>query len=160
MDPTDRTEVKDGLRQRTCVLLATGFYSGYAPFVKGTFGSAVGALLYAAIYWNALLHGLVALLLLLLAFPLGAWAERYWGQKDPQYFVRDEIVGLLIGLLLIPSWPAWQTALVGFLLFRLFDGAKPFPIRRVEKLPGGIVLDDLLAGVFTNVALRILIWAA
>jgi len=150
---------KNDTKEQIGLLLATGFYSGYAPFVKGTFGSAVGVLLYAAICWNALLHGFVALLLLVLAFPLGAWAERYWGQEDPQYFVLDEVAGILIGLLLIPSWPAWQTALAGFLLFRLFDGAKPFPIRRVEKLPGGIVLDDLLAGVLTNVTLRILVWA-
>jgi len=80
------------------------------------------------------------------------------GQKDPQIIVIDEIVGFLVGNFLAPF--RWTVLFWSFLLFRFFDITKPFPINRLEQLPGGvgIVLDDVMAGCYTFFALRLLLY--
>jgi len=84
------------------------------------------------------------------------------GQKDPQIIVVDEIVGFLVGNFLAPL--RWTVLLWSFLLFRFYDITKLFPINRLERLPGGagIVLDDVMAGCYTFVTLRLILhlgWA-
>ncbi len=83
-------------------------------------------------------------------------AEKVFNKKDSRLIVIDEMAGFLVTLFLIP-WSA-KTVVIGFLLFRLMDIAKPFPIRRIESnLRGGwgVVGDDVLAGIYANAALRV-----
>ncbi|MBI2191190.1 MAG: phosphatidylglycerophosphatase A [Planctomycetes bacterium] len=145
--------------KKAFLFIATGCYVGLTPRFPGTLGTLVAIPIFLLVGPAPPVHLTLALVLLVIAIPLGDWAERHWGCKDPQAFVLDEIVGYLFGVLLIP-WPPAKTLLWGFVLFRVFDGLKPYPIRRIERLSGGagIVLDDLLAGVYTNLALRFLAW--
>jgi phosphatidylglycerophosphatase A len=147
--------------RRLRVWVATGGGVGYAPVAPGTFGSLPGV----ALAWLAMLAGgttaLVATLVAVVA--LGLWAagvaESHFGRSDPGPVVIDEIAGQLVSLLFIAPTPAALAA--AFVLFRVFDVLKPFPARRLESLPGayGIMADDLMAGIYANLALRALQWA-
>lgn len=143
--------------------LATGAGAGYVPKAPGTAGSLVSVALFALLRWQfpgpTFLYGhLIALVLL---FFLGVWAgtgaERIFGRRDPPQVVIDEIVGQQICYLGLPVLE-WKSLLAGFILFRGFDILKPFPIRRLERLPGGwgVMLDDVLASVYAWAALRAL----
>lgn len=140
------------------VLLATGGYAGYIPVAPGTFGTLVAIPL---CYLLSRLGPVQAILFLLIFTGFAVWiageAERVFNKKDSRLIVIDEMAGFLVTLFLIP-WSAKSMA-VGFFLFRLIDIAKPFPIRRLERLPGGwgVVTDDLLAGVYANAILRVII---
>jgi phosphatidylglycerophosphatase A len=148
------------LRTRAGLAVATALGAGYGPKAPGTFGSAVGLLLWIALpkmLWLQLLAiGLVAV--------VGSWAgtvaEEHFGRQDPGEVVIDEVAGMMVTLLLNPiAGPLWM--LVAFVLFRAADIIKPFPVRLFERLPGGIgiMADDLAAGVYANLALRASIWA-
>jgi phosphatidylglycerophosphatase A len=149
------------LRARAGLAVATALGAGYAPKAPGTFGSAVGLLL-----WMALPKVLwVQLLAVAVVAVVGSWAgtvaEAHFGRRDPGEVVVDEVAGMMVTLLLNPITGPWWT-LVAFGLFRAADIVKPFPVRSLERLPGGIgiMADDLAAGVYANVALRLCIWAA
>jgi phosphatidylglycerophosphatase A len=88
----------------------------------------------------------------------GTVAERVFGTTDPGAGVIDEVAGMLVTLVGLPF--DWWTIGIGFFLFRLFDVIKPFPAGRFERLPGGLgmVADDVMAGVYANMALRVLLW--
>jgi phosphatidylglycerophosphatase A len=90
-----------------------------------------------------------------------AAARRLGGKKDPGSIVLDEIASLPITFLLIPL-TSWSVVLAGFLLHRLFDITKPPPARQFEALPEGlgIMADDWIAGLYSNLALRLLLWLA
>ncbi len=93
-----------------------------------------------------------------LAIFLAGQTEKILGRKDPSQVVIDEIVGYMVAVAGMPF--SWTTALLGFFIFRIMDILKPYPIRKIDqKMPGGwgIVLDDVLAGVYTQIILRILI---
>jgi phosphatidylglycerophosphatase A len=127
---------------------------GYVPFAPGTFGSAAGLLVWA------LLPASVPVQLVALAaiFAIGAWsgtvAEERFGRTDPAQVVIDEVLGMLVTLFMNPV--GWRGALVGFVLFRVFDVVKPFPADRLESVPGGIgvMADDAMAGIYANLTLR------
>ncbi len=147
-------------QDKTVVCLATGFYTGNIPWAPGTFGTLPGLLL---CFFLARLPLSVSILLILSLIALSIWiageAEKMLGQKDPGCIVIDEIVGMAVTLLAIPF--SLQTAVAGFLLFRFFDILKPPPIRIIDKkVHGGIgiVLDDVIAGVFANLVLRTGLW--
>ncbi len=140
------------------VLLATGCYAGYIPIASGTFGTLVGIPL---CYLLSMLGPLEGMLFIVVFAGSAVWisgeAERVFKKKDSGLIIIDEMAGLLVTLFLIPWTP--KSVVTGFLLFRLMDIAKPFPIRRLEtKLPGGwgVVGDDLLAGIYANVILRVI----
>jgi phosphatidylglycerophosphatase A len=143
---------------RFATFLATAGYVGYIPIAPGTFGSAVGLGVYAAVRWsdNVVVEGLV----LLAALVLGIWAadivEKELG-KDPSAVVIDEVLGMLVTLAFIEA--SVSAAVAGFFLFRVFDVIKPFPAGRLEHLHGGpgIMLDDAMAGVYSNLVLRVMI---
>jgi phosphatidylglycerophosphatase A len=110
---------------------------------------------------HTLLVGLLVwiALTLILGVPAATIVARESGRKDPQFVVIDEVAGQWIALL--GSRANWRHALVALLLFRLFDITKPFPIRRLEDLPGGwgIVFDDVAAGLYAlGVASLLRIW--
>lgn len=135
--------------------IATALGVGYVPLAPGTFGSAVGLLLWAVLP-AALAPQAAAIAVLLLA---GSWsgsvAERHFGTTDPSPVVVDEVMGMLVTLFLNPV--GWGGALAGFVLFRIADVVKPWPANRLERLPGGagVMADDLMAAVYANVALRV-----
>ena len=98
------------------------------------------------------------LALTFLACYVSGEAEKIFQRKDASAIVIDEIVGFLWAMLFIT--PTWVHMIGGFLLFRLFDITKPFPARLCERrLPGGygVVGDDVVAGIYANIALQILI---
>jgi phosphatidylglycerophosphatase A len=146
---------------RLAVFIATVGYCGYFPFAPGTVGSAAGLLVYLLVWWTgspAVEIGLIAGL-----FLIGIWAgtvaERYFGGVDPGPIVLDEVVGMLITLAFIPDL-GWSGAIAGFFLFRVADVIKPFPAGRLEQLHGGlgVMADDAMAAVYSNIALRLLLW--
>ena len=145
------------LRQKTIIFLATGGLIGFSPVAPGTFGSIAAlpvCLLIALLSVDAAL--IVVLVLIVLSIWIAHAAEKIVAQKDPGQVVIDEICGMTVALFALPFTPVY--VFEGFALFRLFDILKPFPIRWVEKkVPGGlgVVLDDLIAGIFANALLRV-----
>jgi phosphatidylglycerophosphatase A len=142
-------------------LLAFGFGSGLAPRAPGTFGTLAALPLYWLLVQGPWLFFAAFVLVALLA---GIYwcdrAARELGVHDHPGIVWDEIVGYLITLLMIPQ--GWTWVLAGFLLFRLLDIWKPWPIRWVDRRVGGglgIMLDDVLAGLGAGVLLQGLAWA-
>jgi phosphatidylglycerophosphatase A len=158
---------------------------GYFPLAPGTLGSLVGVGLYLTIFASvdqfltgrALTNRLYAVYVFtpLMAFMLvvifavtlvGIWAatrtEKLQQKKDPSIVVIDEVAGQMIALLSGPFWlPTWWSILSAFILFRLFDIWKPYPIRRLEGLESGlgIMADDVLAGVYALIVNSLLISA-
>jgi phosphatidylglycerophosphatase A len=135
--------------------LATALGVGFLPVASGTFGAAVGLLLWAALP-DAPVAQAGAILLL---FVLGSWsggvAEQHFGVTDPGEVVIDEVMGMLVTLFLVPV--GWPGAFGAFLLFRAADVIKPYPANRFERLPGGIgvMADDAVAAVYANLAMRL-----
>jgi phosphatidylglycerophosphatase A len=148
------------LRTRAGLAIATALGAGYLPRAPGTLGSAVGLLIWIALP-NILWIQLLAVAIVAVA---GSWsgtvAEQHFNKHDPGEVVVDEVAGMMVTLVLNPiAGPGWM--LVAFVLFRAFDIVKPFPVNRLERLPGGIgiMADDLAAGVYANLALRLSIWS-
>ena len=139
-------------------LLATSFGCGYAPKGPGTAGSAaavlIGLILQKYAGFQPLWFGVLALALTIPAMWAAGVTARETGRKDPQIVVIDEVVGqwLAIAGAAHLNWKSWLAA---FLLFRAFDIWKPAPARQLESVPGGagIVLDDMMAGVYAALVL-------
>ncbi len=151
--------------ERVAYALATGMGAGFVPIAPGTAGALEGVGIYLAIYAFNLGQGsaLFALAIInLVLFGVGVWASNQTCAitelKDPHLVVIDEISGQLIALtplVLLPSFSI-RAVVIGFLLFRLFDIYKPYPIRKLERLRGGlgVMADDALAGLYAAV----LVW--
>lgn len=141
--------------------IATALGVGYVPVAPGTFGSAVGLILWMLLRTSStIVQAVVIIVLLVIGSITGGVAERHFGRTDPRQVVIDEAMGMLITLYLIPV--GWLGALVGFLLFRAADVMKPFPANRLERLPGGfgVMADDGMAAIYANLALRLLLLVA
>ncbi len=140
------------------MILATGFYAGRAPVAPGTAGTLVALpLCYGVAKLDALWAGAVVALFAGAAICIAGRAEVLLGRKDAPGIVIDEMAGMMIGLAGLPF--TLGTAVAGFAAFRLFDVMKPFPARRIDtRMSGGlgIVLDDLVAGVYANLLVRVL----
>lgn len=138
--------------------IACGFGSGLLPFAPGTAGSAAALLPWLALRELAWPWYLVALVL---AFAVGVWASalaaRRLGLADPGAIVWDEFVGQWIALAPLLAWPrGWPWIAAGFLLFRLFDVWKPWPVSWADRnVSGGlgVMLDDVLAGAWAALVL-------
>ncbi len=186
-------------KPRVALAIATAFGLGYLPKAPGTWGSLGGILLAMFPFWlfaiphaalgfvhsrgesrinfDPLLPQISSIVAVAL---IGLWsahrAARFWGIKDPQKVVIDEVSGQQITLLLGGLWwtqdgrftyapvdfsrfvsPNWKYLLLGFILFRVFDIWKPFPARQAESLPGGlgIMTDDWIAGIYAALGLWI-----
>jgi phosphatidylglycerophosphatase A len=142
------------------MIIATGFYSGYLPRAPGTWGSLVGLALFFLLHTLSLevYLAVVAGIFVLGTFAAGE-AEKIMDRKDPGLVVIDEIVGMLITMIAIPATPL--TMALGFLLFRIFDIWKPFPIHLIDqRFHGGlgIMLDDVVAGIYSLAAIHLLGW--
>lgn len=138
-----------------CRLIATVFYVGYMPVAPGSMGSFAALFLYYFIGADPVLLGVAIVLCILLGLLTAGRAEKLFGGKDSGEIIIDEFAGMLVSLYLLP--PTMGYIVAAFLLFRFFDIVKPGPIRTVEKIGGslGIMLDDILAGVYTNLILQI-----
>jgi phosphatidylglycerophosphatase A len=146
------------------LFLATGFYSGYAPYAPGTAGSVVGLLL----AWGVTVplehrSPLAALALIAALFAAGCWlserAEKLLDQHDSSHIVIDEIVAMALTMYLCPA-TSWIAFGAGFALFRLFDVLKPEPAGFIDRrMSGGIavMLDDVVAAIYANLVLRVLV---
>ena len=137
-------------------LIATLFFTGYAPLAPATVGSALVAVIY--FFFFSSLEVVEWLIVLTTVFFVGVYTahgmEREWG-KDPGRVVIDEAVGNLVTVAFLPH--SLGLAIAGFFVFRILDIAKPLPARQLESLPGGwgIVVDDVVAGIYGNLLLRI-----
>jgi phosphatidylglycerophosphatase A len=144
------------------VFLATGFFTGFLPTMPGTWGTFAGIPLIIITHrLTSIMQALVTIVFVTFAAYIAGRAEILFEDRDARPIVIDEMAGFLITLLWLPL--NFVTLCLGFILFRLFDIVKPPPIGILEKpLRGGwgIVLDDVLAGVFANVTLRLLLIVA
>jgi len=145
-----------GMKQRLATLIATGLGSGYSPWAPGTAGSVVGLALFVPLAHAPLVAQIAATGLV---FAVGVWAAtataRRTGLKDPGLVVVDEIAGMWVTLLLMPF--TLEVAVVAFFAFRAMDIVKPYPARDLERLPEGwgIMADDVMAGVYANLLVRV-----
>ena len=143
------------------IAIATAGGAGFAPKAPGTAGSVVGVLIYLLIEW--LRAGAYYPHAIIFFFIVGIWAssrvENLWGH-DSSRIVIDEVVGQMITYGVAARYPLSAFDLVlGFGLFRLFDIVKPFPIRYLERLKGGlgVVADDVGAGIYALVVLTLVV---
>ena len=132
-------------------------------YLKG--GGSIAALLTGIIWYvtltgktvNGMVLPLITGIIIIVGIFSGNQLERIWG-KDSYKIVIDEVAGMCITLLFIPV--NWQYGLTGWILFRFFDIVKPLYIRKMELLPGGwgVMMDDILAGLYANILLSMVIW--
>jgi phosphatidylglycerophosphatase A len=143
---------------RFFLILATGFGVGYSPIAPGTLGTLIAIPIYYFLSEIPLpLYEITLIGFLFLSVWISENAEKFFRKKDDPRIVIDEIIGFLITMFWIPK--TTRFILIGFFLFRFFDILKPFPIRLIDKrLKGGfgVVLDDVIAGVYANVILYII----
>ena len=156
---------------------------GLIPLAPGTWGSAVGVVVYLALGRAAqttfdyvvtrgldlspqTFQTLLTTTLLLVVFVIslaGTWAatraEKLFGKKDPGAVVVDEVAGQLVAFLFVPWGAGWWTVVACFVAFRVFDIWKPYPVRRLEDLGGGlgVMADDLLAGFYAAALMSLLV---
>lgn len=145
-----------GIGRGLILFLATGCLSGRAPLMPGTAGSGVGLVVYLGL---SLLpfqgYASAAVLFVFFSVWVAGRAEQLLGRSDPPEVVIDEIAGMLITM--AGFAPDWRFVLAGFVLFRIMDILKPYPAGRINRdLHGGlgIVLDDVVAGVYANAVLQ------
>ena len=141
------------------MIIATGFYSGYLPKAPGTWGSLVGLVLFFLLHsLNLEMYlGVVAGIFIIGTFAAGE-AEKIMDRQDPGLVVIDEIVGILITMIAIPATPL--NMVLGFVLFRIFDIWKPFPVNFFDqRFHGGlgIMLDDIMAGIYSLIILQLVV---
>jgi phosphatidylglycerophosphatase A len=145
--------------------LFTGFYSGYSPVAPGTMGTLVAMALYFVEYlifgeYSWLANLCVVVVLLYPSVKLGDAGERFFNTKDPSPVVLDEFMGYWISLLFYPF--SVKIAIIAFIVFRVMDIIKPFPAGRLQQLRGGmgIMVDDWIAGLYTNIVILVIIIAS
>lgn len=149
---------KTDARGKAALVLATWFGAGLVPRAPGTAGTLAGLPLVLIIKcFGSVYETLVLFAFVIFAIWVADQSYRLLGRDDPPEVVIDEVAGYLLAVFLLPA--SWLSISLGFLLFRFFDIWKPFPINRLEGVRGGlgIVLDDLVAGLYTNLIMRALL---
>jgi phosphatidylglycerophosphatase A len=148
------------LGRRILVGIATVGPCGHVPRAPGTVGSAAGVAIFLAVrsFSSIWLEVAMVVAVTCVGVLAASAAESMYQRRDPGLVVIDEVAGMLLTLLAVPVGAAG--ILVGFLAFRLFDIVKPFPARQAEALPRGwgVMVDDIVAGLYANVALRVVLW--
>ena len=167
MNPAPAVAADVGAPLRTAplwaTLVASFFGAGRLRPGPGTWGSLATVIVWALASsripvasrtWATII---AAATVTLIGIPAATLVARSSGLKDPQFVVIDEVAGQLVALIAVPL--AWKTFLAGLILFRVFDIWKPFPIRRLERLPEGtgIVVDDLGAGIYALAVMHLLL---
>lgn len=175
MNPkTDASESSSSPKPVLSLFFATAGGAGYIPKAPGTWGSAVGVLVFWLVSRNALisfaetpssirelipgvLARIVGLVLALGGVLVADRVAKYSAKKDPQFVVIDEVSGQFFTYLFALAPANWKYLLLGFILFRVFDIWKPFPVRQAESLRGGwgIMADDWMAAVYAAIGIWI-----
>lgn len=138
--------------------VSTVFFIGYLPLAPGTFGSLAGVgLFYLLRGATAITYFLFILGIIVLGLIAGGRMEKLLNKKDPGCIVIDEVAGMLIALSFIPY--DFKVVFLAFLVFRILDTLKPYPAGKLQYLPGaaGILTDDLIAGLYTNIVVLIIL---
>lgn len=148
------------MSDKTIKMITTFFYIGNFPVAPGTVASAVATLLALALYPHPFLYFIVFVAVTVLGFIASEPMEKILGIKDPGCVVIDEVSGILISFMFLPLTPSviWIT----FFLFRAFDMFKIYPGYKLEQMGGGygIMMDDIAAGIYTNLVMQIAVrWA-
>ncbi|MBF0521630.1 MAG: phosphatidylglycerophosphatase A [Candidatus Omnitrophica bacterium] len=143
------------MTDKTVKLLSTFFYVGYCPVAPGSLASLAGTLIYVFIHGQPLVHVFLFILVTWIGFAVSGKMEELVKEKDPSCVVIDEVSGILLSFFLLPINPA--TVFTTFFLFRAFDMFKIYPGNRFEAMGGGfgIMMDDISAGVYTNIIMQI-----
>ncbi len=142
------------------LITATGCFSGYAPIASGTFGTLAAIPIYLLFVKSGWMLYLIGTLAIFLIGIQGAnRIEQATQHKDNGIIVIDEIAGYLVTMAFLPR--QWMVIIAGFFIFRFFDIFKPYPIRKLDQNPNlhgfGVMIDDVLAGVYGNIVLQILV---
>jgi len=135
--------------------IATLGFIGYLPIAPGTFGTFAALVFFALLKPSSPVHVLLVILFTALGCIASSRAEKILNERDSSHIVIDEFAGYALSVLLLPH--TLSSLVVAFLLFRFFDILKPLPIRWIDRtIPGGfgIMADDLLAGVYTNLVMH------
>ena len=148
----------NSLRNFFIKLISTFFFIGYLPLIPGTFGSLAGV---GVFYLLGASSGLVYFLVLLGIIILGGLTsnatEKILQKKDPGCIVIDEVAGMLVALSFMPL--NFKVIILGFLIFRILDTLKPYPADKIQLAHGsiGVMGDDLVAGLYTNLVLSVIV---
>jgi len=141
-------------------LFSTFFYVGDIPIAPGSMASIVGVFIYIIFHKAIILYCILLGAIAVVGFKVSGPMEKLMKEKDPSCVVIDEVCGVMIAFLFLPlKWPVMITA---FFLFRAFDMFKLYPVNKFEDLEGGvgIMMDDVVAGIYTNIVMQIAIrWA-
>lgn len=146
----------DRIKQWFCFLVATAFGLGKSPWAPGTVGSLFAlALVWFAFPAQPLYQGALISAVFVLGILTSRCRAATLGKKDPSEVVIDEVVGVFVTFFWLPNLSVW-VLIIGFLLFRLFDITKPLLVGKADRMGGamGIMLDDVIAGIFANVILQ------
>ena len=143
------------MNDRLTKLFSTFFYLGYSPFAGGSIASVAGGILAITLRGNGALYFLVFTLVTVAGFITSERMEKLAGEKDPACIVIDEVSGALIAFFLLPQTPA--VLVTAFFLYRAFDMFKIYPADVLEERPGavGVMMDDIVAGVYTLIIMQI-----
>ena len=148
------------LMRKIAFFIWTAGFAGLVPVAPGTAGSVVGLVLLILV--RAAKNDWIEALVLVVVVVVGTWsasvAERHYRREDPGEVVVDEVAGMMLTLLWLPS--GWIPFLIGCLAFRFFDIVKPFPARLAERMPGGwgVMADDLVAGLYGYASVWTALW--
>jgi len=137
--------------------IASFFYLGYSPLMSGTVGSCFALGLYFLFKGSFCLYTILLVVVIALGFLVCAAAEKIFQEKDSSKIVIDEVAGLLLAFWALPQLNL-TLVIIGFFLFRALDAFKVYPANKLEEIPGsiGIMGDDLVAGLYTNIVLQII----
>jgi len=138
--------------------ISTVFFIGYLPLVPGTFGSLAGVgLFYLLAGIPVPVYFLFVFEIIILGLATCGRMEKLLNKNDPGCIVIDEVAGMLLALSFMPC--DFRVVFLGFLIFRILDTLKPYPASRLQNKPGavGVMGDDLIAGIYTNILLRVIL---
>jgi phosphatidylglycerophosphatase A len=150
---------KSGFSEKAALALSTWFGTGLLPVAPGTFATIATAPLILGLNILGIWYSVLAVVSIsVVAVWVSDVSEDLLHRKDPPEVVIDEVAGFLVTMFLLPH--TWLALAVGFVLFRFFDIIKPYPAKKVERFRGGfgIVMDDLLAGFYANLCVRIILF--
>jgi phosphatidylglycerophosphatase A len=136
-------------------MMATFFYIGFCPVAPGSMATLAGIALSYAVMGNTAVYVAVTVLVTVIGFAVSGQVEKSVGKKDPGCIVIDEVAGVMIAFFMLPK--TWAVMWTAFFLFRAFDMFKIYPGNKLEGLRGsaGIMMDDLMAGIYTNIVMQI-----
>jgi len=137
-------------------IIATCGGLGYIPFAQGTLASLLGLGVYGLFHNNSFLYLTITCAIVIIGFLVSGPAERFFGIKDSKIIVIDDLSGILIAFTFLHT--TVHMIFVGFIIYRIIDISKLYPINKLEKLPSGwgIMLDDIAAGLYTSIILQII----